>query len=143
MPFRGTFEHSLDERGRVAIPARYREAFQDGAVLTPSPDGCLELYTLPEFERTAMTLAPERASLQRGRRLRRGLDARSWDVELDRQGRILVPALLRQRADLGGAVVLAGRRECIEIWNPERWAQELGTVEREYAANLEAQETAR
>lgn len=139
--FRGTFEHSLDDRGRVAVPARYREAFADGGVLTPSPDGCLELYPAHVFEETARSLATAGANLQRGRRLRRGLDARSWDVELDRQGRILIPQPLRESAALAGGLVLAGRRECLELWNPERWAEELRIVEREYAANLEAQET--
>src|SRR3990172_3824711 len=102
MAFRGTFEHSLDDRGRVAVPARYREAFGEGGVLTPSPDGCLELYPAAEFENTAFALTTEGANLQRGRRLRRGVYARSWDVELDRQGRILIPPPLREAVGLSG-----------------------------------------
>ena len=140
MAFRGMFEHSLDDRGRLAVPARYREAFADGGVLTPSPDGCLELYPVQEFENTALTLTAEAVNRQRGRRLRRGLYARSWDVELDRQGRILIPQLLREEAQLSRQAVLAGRRECLEIWSQERWQQELGIVERGYGADLEAQE---
>ncbi len=140
MAFRGTYEHSLDDRGRVAIPARFREAFADGGVLAPSPDGCLELYTSTEFEETAQEMTAEGAQRQRGRRLRRGLYARSWDVEVDRQGRILVPPALRDLLGPDGAVVFAGRRECLEIWSLQRWQQELAVVEREYAANLEAQE---
>ena len=139
MAFRGTYEHSLDERGRVAIPARYREAFIAGGVLTPSPEGCLELYPVVEFENTAQRLIPEGAHSQRGRRLRRGFYARSWDVELDKQGRILVPPSLRDSAGLTGSVVLTGRWECIEIWATGRWQQEREAVEGEYAANLEAQ----
>ena len=138
--FRGTFAHSLDERGRIAVPARYREALADGGVLTRSPDGCLELYPLQEFENTAQELAAERANRQRGRRLRREIYGRSWDVELDQQGRILIPQELREAARLRGPTVLLGRRECIEIWNQELWEREAAVVEREYAANLEAQE---
>lgn len=141
MAFRGTFEHSLDDRGRLAIPSRYRDQFADGGVLTPSPDGCLELYPLRTFEDTAQDLTAERASHQRGRRLRRGLYARSWDVELDKQGRILIPQLLRNEAELTGTAVVAGRRECLEIWSQPRWENELRVVNREYAANLEAQES--
>ncbi len=140
MAFRGTFDHSLDDRGRLAVPARYRDAFTAGGVLAPSPDGCLELYPVEEFENTANQLTAAGANLQRGRRLRRGLYARSWEVDLDRQGRILIPQPLREGANLAGSVVLAGRRECLEIWSRERWQQELGIVEREYATNLEAQE---
>lgn len=140
MAFRGTFEHSLDNRGRLAVPARYREAFAEGGVLTPSPDGCLELYPVQEFENTAQDLTAERANHQRGRRLRRGLYARSWDVDLDRQGRILIPQALRDEIQLSGSAVLAGRRECLEIWSQAGWERELVVVEQEYAANLEAQE---
>ena len=140
MAFRGTFEHSLDQRGRLAIPARYREAFADGGVLAPSPDGCLELYPVADFEDTAQDLTEERATHQRGRRLRRGLYSRSWDVELDKQGRILIPQSLRESAALDGPTVLSGRRECLEIWSTTAWEQEISVVQNEYAANLEAQE---
>ena len=137
MAFRGTFEHSLDDRGRVAVPARYRDAFADGGVLTPSPDGCLELYPVREFENVADDLTAEGAHHQRGRRLRRGLYARSYDVELDKQGRILIPPSLREAVGLAGSVVLAGRRECLELWGATRWHQELTVVAQEYAKNLE------
>lgn len=137
MAFRGTYEHSLDERGRVAVPARYREAFLAGGVLTPSPDGCLELYPVAEFENTAQDLTAERTIHPRGRRLRRGIYARSWDVELDKQGRILIPPTLRESSGLTGTVVLAGRRECLEIWANDRWEQEREAVAAEYAAILQ------
>ncbi len=139
MAFRGTYEHSLDERGRLAIPARYREAFAEGGVLAPGPDGCLELYPTADFESRAQDLTPVGPTRQRGRRLRRGLDARSWDVELDKQGRILLPPSLRESMELSGTVVLAGRRECLELWNPARWQHEMAIVEHEYRADLEAQ----
>ena len=76
--FRGKFEHSLDHRGRLAVPARYRDAFADGGVLTPSPDGCLEFYPSAGFDAVANELTGEGANRQRGRRLRRALYARSW-----------------------------------------------------------------
>ena len=138
MAFRGTFEHSLDNRGRMAVPARYREAFSAGGVIALSADGCLELYTAEEFDRTAEGLTQEPASHQRGRRLRRALYGRSTEVELDGQGRILIPARFREQAQLSGQAVLLGRRECLEIWSPEVWASESTIVEREFSANLEA-----
>ena len=138
MAFRGTFDHSLDNRGRMAVPARYRDAFAEGGVITLSADGCLELYTSEEFDRTAEGLTNQPANLQRGRRLRRALYGRSTEVELDGQGRILIPARFREAAHLSGQAVLLGRRECLEIWSPEVWEHESTVVEREFAANLEA-----
>ncbi len=120
------------------MPARYRDAFAEGGVITQGPDGCLELYTAAEFDRTGEDLTSEPASHQRGRRLRRALYGRSFDVDLDRQGRVLIPAGLREAAGLSGAAVLWGRRECLEIWSQAAWTAEKSVVEREFSANLEA-----
>ncbi len=138
MAFRGTFAHSLDNRGRMAVPARYRATFAEGGVVTQGADGCLELYTAAEFDRTAEQMTSEPASQQRGRRLRRALYGRSSEVELDGQGRILIPARFRESAQLTGQAVLLGRRECLEIWSPEVWERESAVVESEYSENLEA-----
>jgi MraZ protein len=124
MAFRGTFEHTLDDRGRVALPARYRQEFLGGVVLTIGPEGCIEVYTLAGFDQMSDDFASAPATTVEGRRSRRRFDAQSFDTELDRQGRVLVPARFRQMAGLNGAVVIIGRRECLEIWNPDRWAAE-------------------
>lgn len=124
--YRGTYEHTLDDRGRVAVPARYRQAFAEGgAVLTPGLDGCIELWTEEGFRERVSQQAKEPDTTRGGRRSRRLFNAEAQDTELDRQGRILVPARFRQMAGLDGAVVITGRLECLEIWNPQRWADEL------------------
>jgi len=125
MAFRGTYEHTVDDRGRVAIPARYRHEFVEGVVLTLGPEGCIEVYTPGGFAEMSDLVAAEPATTPEGRRSRRRFDAQSWDAELDRQGRILIPAHYREAAGLQGPVIIAGRRECLEIWNPELWAGEL------------------
>jgi MraZ protein len=125
MPFRGFYEHTLDDRGRVAIPARYREEFSHGAILTLGEEGCVEVYTPAGFDRMSDRVAAEPPTSRNGRRSRRLFDAQSFDTELDRQGRILIPAMFRQAAGLNGGVVIAGRRECLEIWNPVNWEREL------------------
>jgi MraZ protein len=141
MAFRGTYEHSVDDRGRVALPARYRHVFTDGVKLTFCPDGCIEVFTTEEFEKNEARIAQEPASHRRGRRLRRGFSVRAYDSELDRQGRILIPQYLRERAGIGsGPVVITGRVECLEIWNTERWEEELSHVEADYGNELEALE---
>jgi MraZ protein len=125
MAFRGIFEHTLDDKGRVAIPARYRQEFALGAVLTLGDAGSIEVYTPAGFTEMSDRVAAEPATTRLGRRSRRRFDAQSFDTELDRQGRILIPAKFRETAGVNGAVIIAGRRECLEIWNPERWEREL------------------
>lgn len=128
MSFRGIFEHTLDDRGRVAIPARYRAEFAAGAVLTLGPEGCIEVYTPDGFTDMSDRVAAEPATSLEGRRARRRFDAQSFDTELDRQGRILVPARFRDVVGLDGSVVIAGRRECLEIWVPQKWQRELAAA---------------
>ena len=140
MAFRGTYEHTVDDRGRVAIPARYRHEFAEGIVLTLSPEGCLEIYTQEGFDEMSNLVTAEPATHLKGRRLRRGFFARSGDAELDRQGRILIPAQRRETAQLNGAVIINGRRECLEVWSHDRWEKELEQVEAAYAAELESLE---
>ena len=126
MAFRGSFDYSVDDRGRVAIPAKYRAEFPNSlAVITPAPEGCLRVFPEAEFQRMSEEVAAVPATTIEGRRLRRLFDAQAFDAELDRQGRILIPAQLRHDAGLDGAVVVAGNRECLEIWNPERWRREI------------------
>ena len=125
MSFRGTYEHTVDDRGRVAIPARYRHEFAEGVVLTLGEEGCIEVFTASGFAEMSDLVAAEPATTAEGRRSRRRFDAQSWDTELDRQGRILIPVQFREAAALDGPVVIAGRRECLEIWSPQRWEREL------------------
>ena len=118
--FRGKYEHTIDDRGRVSLPARYRNEFADRIVLLMSEDGCIEVYTEAGFNEVASHTAVEPPTTREGRRARRGFYSDSYDTELDRQGRILIPPLLRQQAAVNGAVVITGRKECLEIWNPQR-----------------------
>jgi MraZ protein len=130
--FFGTFEHSVDERGRVAIPARYRHAFADGGVLRMGPEGCVEMYTQETFEEEVQRrLGSEDGNSNRsseGRRVRRGFLPGAFTVELDRQGRVLLPQPFRQQASLDGRAVVVGCGDYLEIWAPERWEQELQRV---------------
>jgi MraZ protein len=129
--FYGTFEHSVDERGRVAIPARYRHAFVDGGVLREGPEGCVELYTQQGFDEEVQRRLGSEASNRRaaGRRIRRGFMPGAYTVELDRQGRVLVPPQLRQAGGLDGRIMVVGCGDYIELWHPDRWQAELTRLE--------------
>ncbi len=136
MAFRGTDLHTVDDKGRVAIPARYRHEFAEGIVLTFQPEGCVEVYPTKNYDEVSALFTEEPATHLKGRRMRRGFFPLSEDAQLDRQGRILLPTQYRRDAQLNGAVVIIGRRECLEIWNPQRWEQEKREVAAISAAEL-------
>lgn len=118
--FRGSYEHTMDDRGRVALPSRYRADFARGAVLRMSEDGCVEIYTPEGFDEMTKDVAVASRTTLQGRQSRRQFYGQAFDAELDRQGRVLVPQSLRQQAGLDGPVIIMGCLECMEIWNPER-----------------------
>ncbi|MQC25627.1 MAG: cell division/cell wall cluster transcriptional repressor MraZ [Chloroflexi bacterium] len=124
--FFGTFEHSIDERGRVAIPARYRHAFVDGGVLRVGPEGAVEMYTPATFdEEVERRLGSENGNRSvDARRIRRGFLSDAYAVELDKQGRILIPPQVRAESDVSGRILIIGCGDYLEIWHPEKWAGE-------------------
>lgn len=131
MFFFGTFEHAIDERGRVAIPARYRRAFVDGGVLRVGPEGAVEMYTLTTFDEEVQRRlgAADGNSSRDARRTRRSFLPEAYSVEIDKQGRILVPPQIRDRANLGGKVLIIGCGDYLELWHPEAWAGEQAALE--------------
>ena len=123
MHFYGTYEHSLDDRGRVAIPAVYRRELQDGGVLRPADDGCLELYTHESFTaKTEEVLGDSDTRTRIGRQRRRAFLSRAFGFsQLDQQGRIVIPQEMREHAGLAGRVALVGLGDYVEVWDLERW----------------------
>lgn len=132
--FSGEFDHRIDSQGRVAIPVRFRDAFKPGMVLAEGYERCIDVYTLDEWERVANEITG-RPSTNANRRLARARFAGAFAADLDRQGRVVVPAPLREYAgvDAGAAVIGVGRY--LEIWNPDRWAVERSTAS-EQAADI-------
>ena len=123
MHFFGAHEHTLDGRGRVAIPAVFRRELHGGGVLRPADDGCLELYTHDGFEaKTDEVLGDADARTRIGRQRRRVFLSRAFGFpQLDQQGRVVIPQEMREHADLDGRVVLVGVGDYVEIWDLERW----------------------
>ncbi len=121
--FFGEFEHSLDAKGRVILPAKFRDAFRVGGYLTKVLDGCLAVYTQEEWDAVAHEM---QAKARRGlaeRTLVRSQAAGTAEVVPDRQGRIAVPANLRSFAHLDREVVITGAINRIEIWDATRWRE--------------------
>jgi MraZ protein len=120
--FFGRYEHSLDVKGRVILPARFRASFGPQAYLSKYQDRCLALWAGDEFEQQMA----EMAQLQDQGRAERNL-ARIWasgsaEVEIDRQGRVAIPAFLREFARLDSAVLVIGALNRVEFWDPSEWA---------------------
>jgi len=139
--FRGEYVYRMDGRGRLPLPPRFRGAFAGGAVLTQgSPDPCLRLYPQETYDQQASLYMSEPPTRRKGRMIRRAFFGRSFEVELDGQGRILVPGRLRQHAGLDGDVVVVGAAECLEIWSRERWDEEEQAVDENLEAMLESVE---
>jgi MraZ protein len=119
--FVGEFNHTLDDKGRVTVPARFRPDLATGAVITRGLDGCLAVYPNAAWEELAQKVNTLPVTDRRARDLRRFMFGSATEVVPDRQGRILVPAYLRQYATINGEVTVVGNYTFIEIWNPETW----------------------
>ncbi len=119
--FIGEYSHSLDTKGRLAVPAKFRKEIARGAVVTRGLDSCLFLYPKEEWLKLAQKLAGLPISQAKSRAFARLMLAGAMDVSVDRQGRILIPGYLRQYAQMKRQVVIAGLFNRLEIWDAEIW----------------------
>ena len=126
----GEYEHTIDEKNRLTLPAKFRRAFVDGILLTRGMDGCLNAFTRDEWDRVVTDqLAGLDPLSQEARRMRRFFYAGASEAELDRQGRVMIPGALLEYAKLGREVVVAGVHDHLEIWDRAAWRTELAEVE--------------
>jgi MraZ protein len=127
--FVGRYEHSLDTKGRVILPAKFRASFERGGYLAENREGCLALWTPEEFERQ-MTSMQERSTSGRTDRNRARLwAANSHEVEIDRQGRMAIPSHLREFAALESDVLVHGAIDRVELWSPDVWERRVAPDE--------------
>lgn len=123
--FMGQYEHSIDAKGRIIIPAKYREDLGENFVVTRGLDGCLFLYPNKEWQAFVDKLQ-NLPSNQNTRKLQREFLSKAMEVSLDKQGRILIPSMLRTAAALEKEVVFVGMMNRVEIWDKNRLeAQEI------------------
>jgi MraZ protein len=133
--FLGQFQHNLDEKGRLMIPAPFRQTLEGGAFITKGFDRCLMIMTEDYFglvyERiNAMNLADPAA-----RDLRRLILANAYPIELDKVGRILIPQTLRQFINFDGEAIVAGQGEYFEVWTPSDWNIRMNAIQDTEANN--------
>lgn len=119
--FMGEYNHTIDAKGRVIVPSRFRETLGDEFVITKGLDGCLFVYDTNEWAAFEEKLKSLPITNKDARAFVRFFLAGAASVEVDKQGRILLPASLRDFAELTKDVVLIGVGSRIEIWSKERW----------------------
>ena len=141
LAFRGHFDHSLDAKNRLSIPAKFRATFSSGLVLSKYLEPCIAIWTPDGFERFTEDYMRGRNPLGRDRR---GLTAffahNSFDAELDSAGRIVLNPALIEHAGVTKDVVVAGTFDHLEVWDPDRWSSyqgELGSGVVDLAEGLE------
>jgi MraZ protein len=120
--FTGEYRHTVDDKGRIAVPAKFRVQLGAGAVVSRWLDACLAIHTQGGWDALAAKVAALPITDPNARRFQRLIFAGAAEVELDRQGRVLLPAYLREHIDLGNEAVVVGSRDHAEIWVPSTWA---------------------
>lgn len=116
---KGEYQHTLDTKGRLFIPAKLREELGEHAVITRGLDGCLYLYSQEEWSKLEQTI--RQLPMTKSRMMQRYLLASAADVDVDKQGRIVVPPVLRERAGLQKNVTIIGVLSHAEIWDTDLW----------------------
>ncbi len=120
----GEYELRIDHKGRLAIPVRFREAFRGSLVLSRGFDKCLIAYTTVEWEKVAEKLAALPLTQLNPRRISRFTFSGAFDLEPDRQGRVIIPLALRQYAEINEEAVVVGAYSHLQVWSRELWTAE-------------------
>lgn len=120
--FLGEYEHSLDSKGRLAIPAKFRLRLGEGAVITRGLDGCLIIYPSEKWQEIAQRLDQLPSTQMAARIYKRFVFSGATECDFDRQGRVLIPAYLRDYAGIEEAAMVVGQYSIVEIWGRDRWA---------------------
>lgn len=127
--FFGRYEHSLDPKGRIILPAKFRTHFESGGYLTQYWEGCLALWAPAEFEKQMTTMEVAQELGRSERNLARVWASGTQEAEVDKQGRLFIAQPLRTFAGLDTGVLVNGALNRIELWNPERWAARLAATQ--------------
>jgi len=119
--FTGEYRHAVDDKGRLAIPSRFRAPLDGGVVVARWLDACLAIHTRTAWDAIGEKVAALPISDPRSRMLQRRLFAGAFETELDRQGRLLLPQNLRSFAGIDAEATVIGSQGHVEIWAPARW----------------------
>ncbi|RLC38060.1 cell division/cell wall cluster transcriptional repressor MraZ [Candidatus Falkowbacteria bacterium] len=129
--FIGEYKHNLDNKGRLAVPAKFRNMLKDGAVVTRGLDNCLFLYSKQQWKKIAQKFASLPISQSKARAFSRLMLAGAMEVGFDSQGRIILPGYLREFAGLKKKTIIAGLYDRLEIWDEISWDKYKQSTEKE------------
>ncbi len=127
--FIGSHQHTIDDKGRLTLPAKWRSELAGGVVVTRGLDCCLFLFPKDRFQSMAQEIDEQGITLADARAWARYILGNAADAEPDKQGRVLIPQNLRDYAGLSGEVTVLGVMSRIEVWNPERYKQANDRIE--------------
>jgi MraZ protein len=119
--FIGEYNHNLDDKGRLAIPVKFRTILKKGAVVTKGLDNCLFLYSKEQFDKIAQKFAALPLSQAKARAFARHMLAGAMELEFDNQGRVTLPEYLRKFSGLKKSVIVTGLYNHLEIWDEAAW----------------------
>ncbi len=126
----GEHEHTIDDKNRLTLPAKFRREFADGCIVTRGLDGCLWAWTPAGWDNYRDSiLSPLHPLSKEGRQMQRHFYSGATETVPDKQGRVIIPAALLEHAKLGRDVVVAGVNDHLEIWDRAAWRHELSEVE--------------
>ena len=129
--FIGEYNHNLDNKGRLAVPVKFRDDLKKGVVITKGLDGCLFLYTMSEWKILAEKLSKLPISQSNTRAFARLMLAGAMDVQVDKQGRVVLPDYLRKYASLKKKIIIGGLYNRLEIWDENNWEKYKNKTEKE------------
>ncbi len=121
--FLGQHQHNLDSKGRLAVPAKFRDKLKGESIITRGLDSCLFLFPMEEWEILAKKLINLPLAQSDSRAFSRLMLAGASEVQIDKQGRILIPDYLRKYAQLRKEIIIAGLYNRVEIWDKDRWIE--------------------
>jgi MraZ protein len=129
--FLGEYSHTIDDKGRLTIPAKFRDELESGIVITRGLDGCLWAYSRSEFDVLSDKIGQLPSTNPIARNFARFMFSGAFDSIPDRQGRILLPERLRTYAKIENETIIIGVKNKLEIWSPEQWSKIVDQVEGE------------
>lgn len=127
--FFGEYQYSIDQKGRVTIPPKYRDSFKEGVILSRGLDICIAVYTVHEWEKKAAEISSLSMNQTKNRRLARATFSSAFTIDIDSQGRVLLPSTLKDYASISNEVVIVGIGACLEIWSKEQWTIEQDLID--------------
>jgi MraZ protein len=141
--FLGEYEYKVDNKGRLPLPPKFRQELMGELVLTKGLEKCIVIYPAEEWHKVADTLAAKALPSSKVRTMNRAMFGTAFSLSLDGQGRIALPAALRNHVEIGDTAYVVGANNCVEIWNPTLWKTEKAAAEEQLWQIIESLEEQR